>query len=850
MTLQLNVDGTVIAAPYGIVLANEPVLFQFDSTGNLQSGAQIYSNAELQPQNSNGLGTYYLVTFYDANGARINKNPMWWQFTEPANSTVNISAMTPYMVAGGNIIYYPIPVGGDGTVTSVAFVGDGTIFSTTPSTPVTSAGDIGPTLLTQSANTFLAGPTSGAAADPTFRAITASDISGLVPGSSNDIIYNESGALAANSAFTFTPSTFAFQVSNGAVGTAYIGALDSVLGNVSFPPVNLGISASTVINRIAVANQLTATGSPYIGLGVINQDNFANDSTGGITGLLVDAISNNSTTVGYNSTIFPSGINGAYILATHIGSGNLTGTNFGVVALTCRAAVFTNTTVSSVCSIVADTGHVAGTTVGKATAIWIPGYTDAGGSIGVAQAIYVGPYTATDITTAWGLYIDGVATPNFFGGNSTLQAVQISNLTAATSGANQSSPLELISGQYWTGTVTATDGWTFQDVLGTGANPTSKLALVHSGSTGVIALQLPAAASIEFGTDTGLSRASAGIVDVGNGTPGDASGTMNAAQYNVAGVQIAASNLSNGTTGTGAIVLAASPALTGAPAIAAATATTPATSDNSTNVATTAYVQAQGYVPNGSFVIAGIVVPNPKLIGSSFAVTAGNNDVYTVPANRRAIWYGTWIANNTGTTGSWYACLKISGTYYQIQPSQSLTGGGATPGSVNTGTTDAFAMILEAGQSLSWVVATSGAGYIWTSILEFDNTSPVSQIFIPALVTGNNTIATAPTGKHITILNTAQVVVNQGTIAAQSLFIYNKSGSSITGNTLTITPNGGSNIVIAATFTSSSSSVGATTVATTITAPGPFTLNAGDSLILSAGTVAGSAYLWGYQLTY
>ena len=114
ISFQLNVDATIIAAPYGIVLASETVIFQFDANGNLQSGAKIYSNAELEPQNSNGLGTYYLVTFYDANGARINKNPMWWQFPEAANSTVDISSMTPYAVGGGNIIFYPVLAGGGG----------------------------------------------------------------------------------------------------------------------------------------------------------------------------------------------------------------------------------------------------------------------------------------------------------------------------------------------------------------------------------------------------------------------------------------------------------------------------------------------------------------------------------------------------------------------------------------------------------------------------------------------------------------------------------------------------------------------------------------------------------------
>jgi hypothetical protein len=116
MKLQLNIDATVIASPYGVVPAAIPVVFQFDSTGNIlpnegQAAAQIYSNEELNPQNSVGLGTYYLVTFYDANGATINQSPMWWQFPQVAGSTVDIGQVAPFATIGGNVIYYPTDFG-------------------------------------------------------------------------------------------------------------------------------------------------------------------------------------------------------------------------------------------------------------------------------------------------------------------------------------------------------------------------------------------------------------------------------------------------------------------------------------------------------------------------------------------------------------------------------------------------------------------------------------------------------------------------------------------------------------------------------------------------------------------
>lgn len=70
--------------------------------------------------------------------------------------------------------------GGTGTVTSVAMTGDGVIFnSTIGGSPITTAGTLIPSLLTQVANKVLAGPTSGLAATPTFRALVAADIPAL-----------------------------------------------------------------------------------------------------------------------------------------------------------------------------------------------------------------------------------------------------------------------------------------------------------------------------------------------------------------------------------------------------------------------------------------------------------------------------------------------------------------------------------------------------------------------------------------------------------------------------------------------------------------------------------------------
>lgn len=65
--------------------------------------------------------------------------------------------------------------GGTGTVTSVGLSLPALLFSVTGS-PVTTAGTLTGSLITQVANTVFAGPTSGGAATPTFRALVAADL--------------------------------------------------------------------------------------------------------------------------------------------------------------------------------------------------------------------------------------------------------------------------------------------------------------------------------------------------------------------------------------------------------------------------------------------------------------------------------------------------------------------------------------------------------------------------------------------------------------------------------------------------------------------------------------------------
>lgn len=71
-------------------------------------------------------------------------------------------------------------VSGSGTVTSVGLALPTSVFDLS-GTPVTTSGTLTATFDTQTANTVFAGPTSGGAATPTFRALTSADISAASP---------------------------------------------------------------------------------------------------------------------------------------------------------------------------------------------------------------------------------------------------------------------------------------------------------------------------------------------------------------------------------------------------------------------------------------------------------------------------------------------------------------------------------------------------------------------------------------------------------------------------------------------------------------------------------------------
>jgi len=140
-------------------------------------------------------------------------------------------------------------ISGTGTVTSVAFAGDGVVLSSTPTSPVTSSGTLSATLLSQNANAVLAGPTSGSAAAPTFRSLVVADLPSGIP---NSYLSNSSLSVAGDgTVLSSTPVSIALG-SSGALSLLNQSANKVLAGPTS------GVATAPTFRSLVVADLPTS----------------------------------------------------------------------------------------------------------------------------------------------------------------------------------------------------------------------------------------------------------------------------------------------------------------------------------------------------------------------------------------------------------------------------------------------------------------------------------------------------------------------------------------------------------------------------------------------------------------
>lgn len=218
--------------------------------------------------------------------------------------------------------------------------------------------------------------------------------------------------------------------------------------------------------------------------------------------------------------------------------------------------------------------------------------------IDLAGGTSYGAIVNSTATGSVGLFVRGVG-----GQTANLQEWQNATPTTVASVSNGGTITGLVLVANGGGTVTTnltvqTGAVDLSAVSGTtaaaGTGIGDKIALYSAGASGY-GLGIQASTLVAYLGGAGAVFAVRQASGSGNASSGSNAVTLSAAgnvdvtgQYRVGGSQIAASNLSNGVTGSGAIVLASGPTLTGTPA-----APTAAVNTNTTQIATTAFVVGQ-----------------------------------------------------------------------------------------------------------------------------------------------------------------------------------------------------------------------------------------------------------------
>jgi hypothetical protein len=163
--------------------------------------------------------------------------------------------------------YSQVTGGPGGTVTSVALTTPGVLYSVSGS-PITTSGTLALNLIAQNANTVLAGPVSGGAANPSFRALVSADIpnnAANTTGTSSNITATTNSTLISLPSLILPTSQLSGTVS---LTTQVSGILPIANGgtNLSTTPTNgqilIGNGTGYTLSAITSGSGITVSNAP------------------------------------------------------------------------------------------------------------------------------------------------------------------------------------------------------------------------------------------------------------------------------------------------------------------------------------------------------------------------------------------------------------------------------------------------------------------------------------------------------------------------------------------------------------------------------------------------------------
>lgn len=457
-------------------------------------------------------------------------------------------------------------VGSAGSVTSVALADTSStpIYSVSGS-PVTMAGTLDLTLNTQTANTVFAGPATGSAAQPTFRALTSADLPSL--SYANQTLSNLTSPTAINqNLLPGTTNTFSLGSATLGWASVYTGAIFDESGVSAIAVNNRRLFDSSASASVLFDGRVLAIGSTVMldwhAAGVLDvatnriinvtnptgaQDaatkNYVDTAINGLTWKgPVAAFANSNTALTGGATLTIDGYsvsNGQYVILSN-------------QTTTSQQGVYLVSGIGTAYTLTAATGSEAATTIGDA-------YLISNGTVYGNTAYQVNALSPTTFIQFAGPNAFSFTSPLSLTGN--VVSLGYDNSTLQVTGGNlyvNNAPAGTLTGTTLNSTV-VTSSLTSVGILTSGTWNATTIAIAHGGT----GQTTQAAAFNALSPMTTLGDTIyGGAAGAGTRLAGSTSATLAVLTQTGTG-SVSAAPVWTSSTGTGNVVMSASPTLSG-----------------------------------------------------------------------------------------------------------------------------------------------------------------------------------------------------------------------------------------------------------------------------------------------